>query len=78
MLRIRDPLALEISLLLREPLYRVTRTIGIPYIGPEAGTIESAGLLDVTSKLLELALIACLVLILRPSWPSRPTAADRS
>jgi len=41
-------------------LYAVTRTIGIPFFGPEAGEIEAVGVLDTISKVTELALIVCL------------------
>lgn len=46
-------------------LYVVTRTIGIPPLGPEAGEVEPVTLIDVVSKSLELALIACLILLVR-------------
>lgn len=41
-------------------LYAVTRTIGIPFFGPEAGEIEAVGVLDTISKVTELALIVSL------------------
>lgn len=46
-------------------LWAVTRTVGIPFFGPEAGEVEPVGVLDSISKLVELALIACLVIMLR-------------
>jgi hypothetical protein len=46
-------------------LYVVTRTLGVPFFGPEAGEVEPVGALDALSKIIELALIGCLVLILR-------------
>jgi hypothetical protein len=42
-------------------LWLVTRTVGIPWFGPEAGTVEPIGLLDSISKIAEVALIVCLV-----------------
>ena len=42
-------------------LYIVTRTVGIPFLGPEAGVIEPITLISVISKLFEVALIACLI-----------------
>jgi hypothetical protein len=45
-------------------LYLVTRTIGIPFFGPEAGRIEPITFLSIISKVIELATIACLVLLL--------------
>lgn len=46
-------------------LYLVTRTIGIPFAGPEQGSIEPIGMLDIISKVTELALVALLVFMLR-------------
>jgi hypothetical protein len=45
-------------------LYIVTRTLGIP-VGPEAGMVEPLGILDVLSKIIEIALIACLIELLQ-------------
>lgn len=45
-------------------LYVVTRTAGIPLIGPHAGEVEPVGGVDVVSKLMELGL----VLVLVPLW----------
>jgi hypothetical protein len=44
-------------------LWMVTRTLGIP-LGPEAGMIEEIGVLDLTSKIAELAVIICLAVLL--------------
>lgn len=41
-------------------LWLVTRTIGIPFFGPEAGVVEPVRPLDAASKIIELALIALL------------------
>ena len=46
-------------------LYVVTRTVGIPLFGPEAGVVEEVRALDVASKLVEAALIVVLALVLR-------------
>jgi len=42
-------------------LYIVTRTTGIPLFGPHAGEVEDIGVVDLTSKLAELALVISLV-----------------
>jgi hypothetical protein len=44
-------------------LWLVTRTIGVP-AGPEAGEVEPVGVLDLSSKVLEVALVACLARLL--------------
>lgn len=41
-------------------LYVVTRTVGIPFFGPEAGAVEEVRALDVASKLVEAALVVLL------------------
>jgi hypothetical protein len=47
-------------------LYLVTRTIGIPFFGPEAGEIEEVSLLDVGATVAEAMLVVALgVLLLR-------------
>lgn len=46
-------------------LYVVTRTVGIPFFGPEAGVVEEVRPLDVASKLVEAALIVVLAFVLR-------------
>lgn len=46
-------------------LYLITRTYGIPFFGPHAGMVEAIGGLDILSKIDELALILCLVALLR-------------
>lgn len=46
-------------------LWLMTRTIGIPFFGPEAGEVEPVGAVDTIAKVTELALIACLVMMLR-------------
>lgn len=46
-------------------LYLITRTVGIPFFGPEAGEVEPIGTLDVISKIVEVALIFSLAMLLR-------------
>lgn len=55
-------------------LWLVTRTVGIPFFGPEAGEVEPIGLLDSISKLIELVLIIHLAALLRifPQLEKRP------
>lgn len=45
-------------------LYIVTRTAGIPLFGPHAGEVEDIGVVDLTSKLAELALVIILVALM--------------
>jgi hypothetical protein len=42
-------------------LYVVTRAIGIPFFGPEAGAVEPIGPIDALSKVTEVALIGVLL-----------------
>lgn len=46
-------------------LYVVTRTVGIPWLGPGAGEVEPVGLLDVPTKATELLLAGALLALLR-------------
>jgi hypothetical protein len=46
-------------------LWLVTRTIGIPFAGPQAWEIQPVGALDLLSVVLELGLIAVVVILLR-------------
>ena len=46
-------------------LYLISRSLGIPFLGPEAGEVEPVGVHDTLSKIVELGLIACLVVLLR-------------
>ncbi len=57
-------------------LYLVTRTIGIPFLGPQAGEVEAFGPIDLLSKLVELALIACLAAVVRARASSGHTARN--
>lgn len=45
--------------------YVVTRTVGIPFFGPEAGEVEPVGVIDLVSKAAELTLIALLLRLYR-------------
>ena len=51
-------------------LYLVTRTVGIPLLGPEAGEVESVGADGVIAKAYELALVACLIPLRRATGGS--------
>ncbi len=55
-------------------LWAVTRTVGIPFFGPGAGEVEAVGTLDTISKLAELGLVTCLVVMLR-ALPRQETQA---
>jgi hypothetical protein len=46
-------------------LWAVTRTVGIPFFGPEAGQVEPVGIPDLISKIAEVALIVHLAVLLR-------------
>ena len=46
-------------------LYVITRTVGIPFFGPEAGEVEDLTLLSLVSKAVEAALVICLWVLLR-------------
>ena len=46
-------------------LYGVTRTVGIPLLGPEAGAVEAVAPIDVVSKALEAAVIGLLIALAR-------------
>ena len=46
-------------------LYVVTRTVGIPLLGPGAGEVEAVGAVDILSKALELAAGAILAVLWR-------------
>ncbi len=50
-------------------LYAVTRTVGIPFLGPEAGTVEPLTAAGLSTKLLETALVATLVGLRRSTGP---------
>lgn len=52
-------------------MYLVSRTVGIPFFGPEAGEVEPWSLVGNATKVLELALVAILALLAREAWPLR-------
>lgn len=43
----------------------VTRTVGLPFLGPEVGKVESITGISLVSKVIEGVLIVCLVFIIR-------------
>ncbi len=46
-------------------LYTLTRTTGLPFFGPDAAVVESVGLLSLVPIAVEIALTACLGMLLR-------------
>lgn len=56
-------------------LYVVTRTLGIPFFGPEAGEVEAVGALDLPTKLAEAGAVALLILLHRDA--REPAAAGQ-
>ena len=46
-------------------LYIYSRTLGIPLLGPHAGEVEPVAFIGIVSKTVEVALIACLVVLWR-------------
>src|SRR5262245_16866595 len=44
-------------------LYVYSRTVGIPIFGPHAGEVEPVAFIDIVSKTIEVALIACLIVL---------------
>ena len=57
-------------------MYVVSRTVGIPFFGPEAGEVEPVGVIDVASKLIEVVLIVWLVRLYRGFVPWQSTTVD--
>lgn len=55
-------------------LYLVTRTIGIPFFGPESGEVESVTPLSLISKAVELILIGVHVVLLLRLRSGEPTS----
>lgn len=53
-------------------LYIVTRTSGIPMVGPHAGDVEAMGPLDLASKAVEAGLILMLVVLWRAARGRAP------
>lgn len=59
-------------------LYVVSRTIGIPFFGPEAGVVERVSPLEIVSKLAEILLIIGLSVLARsPAARSRGSPSSR-
>ncbi|MBA2442076.1 MAG: hypothetical protein H0V53_06675 [Rubrobacter sp.] len=56
-------------------LYVVTRTAGIPFLGPHAGEVEAAGMLDMAATVAEVALIFLLVTLLEGRYRERVVTA---
>ena len=48
-------------------LWAVTRTVGIPFLGPHAGEVEGVGAVDLLATAAELALVTVLLAALLPS-----------
>jgi hypothetical protein len=55
-------------------MWLVTRTVGIPFFGPEAGQTEKVGFVDLVSKATEVAVIVHLWLLLRRTDAPEPVA----
>lgn len=53
-------------------LYLVTRTVGIPFVGPAAGATEPFTLIGVTTKFVEAGLVAVLVTLVRHDRSADP------
>lgn len=56
-------------------LYLVTRTVGLPPVGPLAGETEPVGALDLLSKSIEIGLVIILSVLLRGAYRSRTASA---
>ncbi len=55
-------------------LYIITRTVGIPFLGPAAGEVEPVTAISLVSKALEITLIVCLWILIQRN----PTKARQS
>lgn len=55
-------------------LYLVTRTVGIPGVGPGAGRVEPWSVPGILAKALEAALVLCLLYLRRHPEPTPPVA----
>ena len=57
-------------------LYLLTRTVGIPFFGPEAGEVEGVGFVDVCATASEVGIAAALgAVMLRETTPERRRTA---
>ncbi len=53
-------------------LYLVTRTVGVPIFGPDAGEVEEVGVTDLSATMSELAIVLTLgAVLLRDLSPPR-------
>ncbi|MBI2166236.1 MAG: hypothetical protein HYU29_07550 [Chloroflexi bacterium] len=59
-------------------VYAVSRTLGIPLLGPHAGHVEELGAVDILSKVLELGLLASLMALLYRFVGSEPSFWTRA
>jgi hypothetical protein len=57
-------------------LYVVTRTLGVPLVGPHAGQVEAVAMPDLAAAIAEAALVIALVRLLR-DLPAGASAPDR-
>ena len=53
-------------------LHFITRTVGVPFLGPHAGEVEGIGAIDLASKWVELSLILVLAFLLRFRYQTPP------
>lgn len=55
-------------------LYVVTRTVGIPFLGPHAGLVEELTAISVLSTVFEVILIVILIRLFHEQQPATPRA----
>ncbi|MGH3146488.1 MAG: multicopper oxidase domain-containing protein, partial [Rubrobacter sp.] len=58
-------------------LYLVTRTVGVPFLGPHAGAVEEVGPMDLVATLAEVALVVALAALLWSVMRSGSRPLDR-
>lgn len=68
------PAGIAVNLLMIA-IYVVTRTAGIPFLGPHAGEVEHVAGIDIATKLMEVGLVLLLIPMLRT--PSAQTASAK-
>ncbi len=49
-------------------IYIITRTVGIPFFGPEAGIIEAISPIDIFSKIVEILTVIFLAMLMKESY----------